>query len=183
MQPLNNAVQRGAHLGRVFPVVGRAGVFLLGGADVGAVFHAGHVRWVGPGQEAAGALGRVELLEGAGIDQLLAKLVVLFLRAVAPVDPGGLAQGGHFGDPGDQLGVLDVGGGLNGQALQGGSVHRGLLYKLKNSFFKESAPGLLGTGWRTMGAAFEKTAWVESRPGGCDRHQGWAGMAQSDRNP
>jgi hypothetical protein len=29
-------------------------------------------------------------LEGAGIDQLLAQAVVLFLRAVAPVDLGGL---------------------------------------------------------------------------------------------
>ena len=39
-------IQRGAHLGRVGPVVRRAGVFFFGRANVGAVFHAGYVGWV-----------------------------------------------------------------------------------------------------------------------------------------
>jgi hypothetical protein len=41
------------------------------------------------------------LLEGAGIDQLLAQAGVFFFAAVAPVDAVGLAQGGHVGHPGD----------------------------------------------------------------------------------
>ena len=59
------------------------------------------------------------------IDQLRAEPVVLGLAAVAPVDLVGLAQGGHFGHPGDQAGVLDVGRGLDVQALHDGCVHRG----------------------------------------------------------
>ncbi|MNS99358.1 hypothetical protein D3C72_1337590 [compost metagenome] len=75
---VKQGLQRGAHLCRRHPIVGRACVFLGGRADVGAVFHAGHVRRIGPGQVTARALGRVELLEGACINQLLAKPVVLF---------------------------------------------------------------------------------------------------------
>ena len=44
------AVQRLAHLGRFFPVVGWAGVILVLRADVGAVFDARDVRGIGPGQ-------------------------------------------------------------------------------------------------------------------------------------
>jgi hypothetical protein len=130
-------VQRGAHFGRFHPVVGGACVFLLGGADIGAVFHAGHVRRIGPGQEGAGALGQG--LEGAGIHQLLAQRVIFGLRAVAPVDLGGLAQRGHFGDPGNELGVLDVVGSLDVQALHSG-VH-GEVLQLKTSFSKKHPPG------------------------------------------
>ena len=64
-----------------------------------------------------------EPLEGAGVDHLLAEAVVLFVAAVAPVDGLGLAQRGHVGHPGDQLGVLDIGGRLHGEALQR-CVHR-----------------------------------------------------------
>ena len=71
---LEQAVEGLAHLGGLFPVVGRAGVFLLLGADVGAVFNARHVGRVGESQERVLAL--LKLDEGAGIDQLLAQAVI-----------------------------------------------------------------------------------------------------------
>ena len=46
---LEEAVQGLAHLGRVAPVVGRAGVGLVLGADEGAVFDPGHVGRIGEG--------------------------------------------------------------------------------------------------------------------------------------
>ena len=58
-----------AHLVRRHPVVGRTGVFLVLGTNEGAVFHTGHVRGVGAGQKRVGALGRVELFEGARLNQ------------------------------------------------------------------------------------------------------------------
>ena len=75
-----------AHLGRVAPVVGRAGVVLGLGADEGAVLHPGHVPGVRQRQVGVGALGVGEPLEGAGVDEPLCQLVVLLGRAVAPVD-------------------------------------------------------------------------------------------------
>ncbi|OQC10293.1 MAG: hypothetical protein BWX79_01343 [Alphaproteobacteria bacterium ADurb.Bin100] len=110
----------GAHVHRGHPVVGRAGIFLPGRTDIGAVFHAGHIRRVGQGQVAARPLGGVELLEGTGIHQLLAHAVVFVLAAVAPVNGVGLAQSRHVGNPGNQLAVLDVRGGIQVQALHGG---------------------------------------------------------------
>ena len=101
-------VERGAHLGRVHPVVGRAGVFLFRAADVGAVFDTGHVGRIGPGQIAARTLGRIQLLERACIHQLLAQAVVLFLAAVAPHHLLGFAQRSHFGHPGDEARMLDI---------------------------------------------------------------------------
>jgi hypothetical protein len=49
------------------------------------------------------ALGRVQALHGAGLDHLRAQAVVLFLRAVAPVDGVGLGQGGNVGHPIDEF--------------------------------------------------------------------------------
>ena len=119
-------LELGAHFGRRRPVVGGAGVFLFFRADEGAVFDARNVGRVGPGQERARALGRVQLLEGAGIDQLLAQAVVFGIAAVAPVDALWLAQRHHVAHPGDQFGVRDVVGDvqvLDHPGGQGG-VHR-----------------------------------------------------------
>ena len=66
--------------------------------------------------------GRVQDVDERGRQRLGDRQTVgLFLRAIAPVDAGRLAQGGHLGDPGDQLGMFDVGGGID--ALQHGCVH------------------------------------------------------------
>ncbi len=97
---LEQAGERFLHLGRRFPVVGRAGVLLPVGADVGAVLDAGNVGGIGAGEVGIWALGRIELDEGAGLDHLCAKAVVLVLRAVTPDNLIGSGQGGHFGHPG-----------------------------------------------------------------------------------
>ena len=58
---------------------------------------------IGAGQEAVGALLRVEADEGARLDHLLAKAVVFLLRAVAPVHSLRLAERDHLLDPRAQL--------------------------------------------------------------------------------
>ena len=83
------------HLGGGLPVVGRAGVLLLLGADEGAVLDARDVGRVGGGVVGVRALDRVELLEGALGDELLAQALVLGLGSVAPDDAVRL---GEFGD-------------------------------------------------------------------------------------
>jgi hypothetical protein len=118
--PILAALQQGAHLGGGHPVVGGAGVLFFLAADVGAVFHAGHVAGVGAGQEAVGAFGGVELFESSSIDQLLAQALVFFVRAIAPVNGVGLGQGRHVGDPCDQLGIFDIAGGIEIQSLHDG---------------------------------------------------------------
>ena len=102
---LEEAVQLLPHLGRVAPVVGRAGVVLVLGADEGAVFDPGDVGGVGEGEVGVRPLGVGEALEGAGVDQGLGQGVVLLGGAVAPVDGVGLGQGGDLTDPGEQLWV------------------------------------------------------------------------------
>ncbi|MCY1223559.1 hypothetical protein D9M72_356890 [compost metagenome] len=129
---LEQAVQRLAHLGGFGPVVGGAGVFLLFGADKGAIFHPRHVRRVRQCQEGILALGRVQPLHGAGGDHLLAQAVILFLRAVAPIDMVGLGQGGDFSDPGHQPGVLDPGRRIDGRR----TLHRGVVHTADSRFVK-----------------------------------------------
>ena len=86
MEPLKRSVEDLAHLGRVAPVVGRAGVLLALRADEGPVLDPGDVVGVGEGQVGVRPLGVGEPLEGAAVDQLLAERVVLLGGAVAPVD-------------------------------------------------------------------------------------------------
>ncbi len=68
------------------PVVGGAGIDLVLAGDEGAVLDPGHVGGVRQRQVAVGALGVVQALERAAVDQLLAQAVVLLCAAVAPVD-------------------------------------------------------------------------------------------------
>ena len=102
---LEELLERGAHLGRFNPVVGRAGVDFLLAADEGAVFDPGHVGRVGAGEERAGALGGVELDERAAIDHLAAQLVELFLAAIDPDHLGGLGQLDDLSNPIDDAGM------------------------------------------------------------------------------
>ena len=143
---VKQGLQRGAHFGRLHPVVGRAGVFFLGRADVGAVFDTGHVGRVGTGQEAVRALGFVELLEGAGLHQLLAHALVFGVATVAPVDRVGLAQGDHVGDPGNQFCILDVSGRIDFKPLHGRLVHRKNSKVKKRDFEKSSTPTMAVAG-------------------------------------
>ncbi len=105
---LEQAIQGFAHLGRFFPVVGRAGVFLVCGADVGTVFDAGDVGRVGEGQVGVRALFRVQLDQGAGFNHFRTQTVILCLRTIGPVDAVGLGQRSNLGDPFFQAFVFDV---------------------------------------------------------------------------
>ena len=102
---LEELLERGAHLGRFDPVVGRAGVDFLLAADEGAVFDPGHVGRVGAGEERAGALGGVQLDERAAIDHLAAQLVELFLAAIDPDHLCRLGQLDDLSNPIDDAGM------------------------------------------------------------------------------
>ncbi len=105
-----------AHLVRGAPVVGRAGVLLLLGADVGAVLDPGDVARVRKGEVAVRALRVGKALEGPGVDQDLSEPVVLLGGPVAPIDGVGLGQGGDLLHPVQQLPV--------GRQLSGGGSGR-----------------------------------------------------------
>ena len=96
---IEEALQFGLHFNGISPVVGRAGVFFLLAADERAVFHTGYIGGGGTGEEAPGALLGVQFDKGALFYHHVAKLVIFFLRAVAPVDGVGLAKLGDFFDP------------------------------------------------------------------------------------
>ena len=57
--------------------------------------------------------GRVQALEGAGLDELLAQAAILFLAAIAPNHVGGFSKGGHLPHPSDEFGVLDKARGID----------------------------------------------------------------------
>ena len=85
-------VEDGAHLSRGLPVVGRTGVLFLLGADECAFLYASNVRRSRTSQEAAGALLGIQADVGALLHEHVAKLGVLFLGTVAPVDGIGFAE-------------------------------------------------------------------------------------------
>ena len=91
------------HDDRVFPVVGRSRVFLVFRADQRALFDAGDVARVGAVKVAARAFLLVELDRHAFRDHVGEELVGFFLRAVAPVHLGGLAQRNEFVHPIDEF--------------------------------------------------------------------------------
>ncbi len=117
---VEKAVQARPHLHRVGPVVGRAGVGLVGRADEGPALDAGHVLGVRGGVIAAGAFGLVQFAQRALTDQISDDGGLLGLRTVAPVNPRRLGQGGDLLDPGDKAGVF---GGSRVKALDGGCGH------------------------------------------------------------
>ena len=57
-----------------------------------------------------GALVGIQRREGAGVDQLLAQLLVFGVRPIAPVDVVRLAQIDHVLDPSFELGVFHIRG-------------------------------------------------------------------------
>lgn len=91
------------HLGGSLPVVGRARVLLLLGADERPVLDPGDIGRVGGGVVRVGALDRVELLEGALLDELLAEPLVLRFGSVTPDHAVRLGQFGDLVDPRDQF--------------------------------------------------------------------------------
>ena len=99
------SLELGAHLGRVAPVVGRAGVLVADRADERTVLDAGDVARVRAGQERVRTQGRVEPDEGAGLDEEGRQAVPLLLGAVAPLHAVGLRHGRDVLHPTQQLGV------------------------------------------------------------------------------
>ena len=93
------ALQRLAHLARVLPVVGRAGILFLRRADEGPVLNAGNVGWVGSGQETVRFELRVQADERARVDEELGQPIVLSLRSVTPVDGVRFRQGRNVVHP------------------------------------------------------------------------------------
>ncbi len=75
-----------AHLGRLPPVVCRAGVDLLGRADVGPVLDSGDVSGVGAGPVARRSLGLGQGGEGSLVHEEAAQPLALLGRPVAPFD-------------------------------------------------------------------------------------------------
>src|SRR5256885_12043224 len=67
-------LQRGAHLVRGHPVVGRARIFLVGRADVGAVLDACHVGRVGPGRSEEHTLNSSHLVISYAVFCLTTKI-------------------------------------------------------------------------------------------------------------
>ena len=87
------------HLDGVCPVVGRAGVFFLFGADECPIFDASNVGRGGTSQEAAGAFFLIQFDKCALLDHHFAKFIIFFLRTVAPIDGVGRTKLGDFFDP------------------------------------------------------------------------------------
>ena len=94
------------HLLRVFPVVGRPGLFLGLGADVSPVLNAGDVARVGAGEEAVRVFLRVQANKCPRLDHLFAKIIVFGLGAVTPMYFFRFAQGCPLVHPREQLRVL-----------------------------------------------------------------------------
>jgi hypothetical protein len=120
---VKEALEFPAHFVRVFPVVGGAGGVLGERTDEGAILDAGDIGGVRAGVVAAGPEVLVESRECAAFDHLLAEEVVFFLRAVTPMDGGGLGERGHFIDPVEQVNVLAEGNGGVAAERGGGRCH------------------------------------------------------------
>ena len=121
---IEQPVERGAHLARLDPVVGRAGVFLLLAADEGALFHAGDVARMRAREEAIRPQLRIQTDEGARGNQLFAQPVVFRLRPVTPDNAVGLRQARDLRHPLAQRAVTHPGRCI--RLINGGNwcVHR-----------------------------------------------------------
>ena len=123
--------ERRPHLVGVAPVVGRARVRRVAGADERAVLDPRDVAGIRTGQEAVRPKGRIEPSERAGLDERVAERLVLGLGAVAPVDRVGGGERRDLVDPAGQ--GRDVGRGFQANAARcravrghaaGSSLHR-----------------------------------------------------------
>ena len=99
MQPLNCPCSVASHLDRVAPVVGRAGVDLLLGADEGAVLDAGDVGRVRAAEERVRALRFIQFAQCPGGTELVEQALVFGLRTIADIDRVRLAKFLHLRDP------------------------------------------------------------------------------------
>jgi hypothetical protein len=99
------ARERLAHLLGRLPVVGRAGVGFVLGADECAVFYPRHIGGIRANQVAIRSLRVVQPNRGPGREHELEHPVVLGLGSVAPLDPVGLGQLRDLVDPGEKASI------------------------------------------------------------------------------
>ena len=88
-----------AHIGWITPVVVRASIDRVCGADERAVFDACDVTRVGVRPIAVRSFGFIELGEGAGVHECLAEPLVFICAAVAPIDAVRRHDRGPLVDP------------------------------------------------------------------------------------
>ena len=96
-------VHLGTHLCGRTPVVCGARIDFAFGADVGAVFNASNIARVGECEVTVRTLCFVQRAERSAFNELRAQTLVLFSRAVAPIDVVGLQDFAPLFDPVDQL--------------------------------------------------------------------------------
>ena len=96
-------VHFGTHLCGRTPVVRRACIDFAFGADVGAVFNASNIARVGECEVTVRTLCFVKRAERSTFNELCAQTLVLFSRAVAPIDVVRLQDLAPLFDPVDQL--------------------------------------------------------------------------------
>ena len=99
-------IELSLHFGGGFPMVRRAGIFFLLGADVCALFDAGNVGFVRTGEVGVGRF--VEFDESAGLDHQIGDFVVHPFRAVEEDDFVRRAEVDPVLEPAFQFGVFDV---------------------------------------------------------------------------
>ena len=103
---LEEFIELGLHFGGGLPMVRRAGVLFLFGADVCALFNAGDIGLVRTGEVGVG--GFVEFDESAGLDHQIGDFVVHPFRAVEEDDFVRRAEVDPVLEPAFQFGVFDV---------------------------------------------------------------------------
>ena len=92
-------LEDGLHFGRVCPVVGRAGVLFLFGADERTGLDACNVRGLGASKEGVRALLFVELGEHASLNHERGQAIPLFLRTIGELDGVRRRQRGDLSNP------------------------------------------------------------------------------------
>ena len=92
---------------RINPIVGRAGRLLGLRCDVGSIFNAGNIGCVTSEEVTPGALFFVEFDTGTAGNHHVEERLVLFLRAVTPVNLVGLCKFCNFVNPGLQFFVFN----------------------------------------------------------------------------
>ncbi len=101
--------ERRLHLGGVEPIVGRTGVVLALGADIGLVLDARDVGGIGAHQDRVRPLLGIEPHGRAAIDQRFQEMLILGVRAVAPHHRFRLEQRFGLLDEGQHLRIRGLG--------------------------------------------------------------------------
>ena len=96
---LEQLPQRAFHFHGIAPVVGWAGIALVGAAYKGPVLHPGDIGRIRPSEVTFRAQFRIEFEQCAARNQARAQRLIFGLRSVAPVDSLRFSQSGDFLNP------------------------------------------------------------------------------------